>query len=87
MTRRSFRFCQDPIEWNYFLVDQVDHTAADRTLSFRPRSTLICFVDGFLAMLRIRVALLHSRVTRFTQRPLVGWFIGPNAPGPLDLPT
>ena len=46
------------------------HAAADAaTLSFRPRSTLICFVDGFLPMPRIRVALLHSRVTRFTQRP------------------
>jgi hypothetical protein len=38
MTRRSFRFCQYPIEWNYFTADLVDHAAEDRTLVFRPRS-------------------------------------------------
>jgi membrane-bound acyltransferase YfiQ involved in biofilm formation len=64
--RRSLRFCQYLIEWNYFSANLADHAADDRTLSFRPRSTLIwifCHLQG------IRVALLHSRVTRFIQRP------------------
>ena len=45
MMGRSFRFCQYRIEWNYFSADLADHADADRTLSFRPRSTLICFFD------------------------------------------
>jgi hypothetical protein len=41
MMRRSFRFWQYPIECNYFSANLADHAAADRTLSFWPRSTLI----------------------------------------------
>ena len=44
MMRRIFRFCQYPIELNYFSADLADHAANDRTLDFWPRSTLICFV-------------------------------------------
>jgi hypothetical protein len=41
MMRRIFRFCQNPIEWNYFSADLAGSAAADRTLFFRPRSSLI----------------------------------------------
>jgi hypothetical protein len=40
------RFSQYRIDCNYFSADLADSAAADRTLSFRPRSTLICFVEG-----------------------------------------
>jgi hypothetical protein len=65
--RKRFRFSQYRIEWNCISADLVDHASQRRTLVFRPRSSLICFVDGFLPVPRICVALLHFRVTRFRQ--------------------
>jgi hypothetical protein len=43
------RFSQYRIERDYFSADLAESDAANRTLFFRPRSSLICFVDGFFA--------------------------------------
>ena len=67
MMRRSFRFCQYHVEWNYFSAVVADFGAAG-TRAFWPRSSCISYFGLFLPMRQIRVALSHSRVTRFAQR-------------------
>ena len=83
---RRVRLCQYPIEGNCFLAVLADFGPAARTWFFWLGSSCIYFNGVLMPMPRTRVALSHSRVTRFTRNALVGQSIGPNVSGSLMEP-